>query len=665
MAGRVISAVLKFKDQNFSSGLRRANREAGEFGRYMQQAQNGVENFNKRASSAFKNVGIAAGALVTGAIAGLGTAVASTVVGMESSFSKLAAQTGASGEELEKYKDIATEAFSQGFGESISEVADSVGRLSNMFGELSDADLNTVTQGSFTIAKTFNQEATEVGRAVNALMTNFEGLSASDATDLITVSFQKTGDYANDLLDTFSEYSGYFADVGMSAEQFTSTLINGAESGAWNIDKVGDAVKEFGILSIDGSKTTIDGFKAIGLNADDMASKIAQGGDTANQAYMATVAGLANMDNEVERNKAGVALFGTTWEDLRDDVVLSMTDSTNAVEGYQGATENALNTLNSGPIARMKNAWRDLVTQLSDNASGTSFLDSVASAAEKAVPIVLDLADKAVDFAKVIKDNWGPISNFILPAVAAFASFKLAMTGMTIISTIAKGFTVFTTALKLGTAAQVAFAAVSAVSPLTWIALAIGAVVAVGVLLWKNWDTIKIKAEELWAKTKEVFGNVYDWGAEKISGVTDFFGGLVDKVGEFIGKITNFKLPDWVSSIGSTIGNAASKVKGWFGGESYAVGSNRITHDQVAQIHKDEMIIPARQAQKVRAMGGNIDNIDKLINKPAQSVPVASTTTNNQTSSPVIHMHVNANQLSYDDVVYRLSKDIKLALSNM
>ena len=102
-----------------------------------------------------------------------------------------------------------------------------------------------------------------------------------------------------------------------------------------------------------------------------------------------------------------------------------------------------------------------------------------------------------------------------------------------------------------------------------------------------------------------------------------------------------------------------------FLGNSYAVGSNRIQRDEMAQIHKDEMIIPARQAEKVRQAGGTIDNIDKLINKPAQAVPVASSTTNNQTSSPVIHMTVNANQLSYDDVVYRLSKDIKLALSNM
>lgn len=662
MASRVISAVLKFTDQNFSSGLRQANREAGEFGRYMQQAQNSVENFNTRASNAFRNIGVAAGALASGAIAGLGVAVGTTMVEMEESFAKLAAQTGASGEELEKYKDIATETFSQGLGESVSEVADAVGRLSNMFGDLSTNDLSTVTEGTFTIAKTFNQEATEVGRAVNALMKNFDGLSASDATDLVTVSFQKTGDYANDLLDTFSEYSGYFADIGMSAEQFTSTLINGAEAGAFNIDKVGDAVKEFGILSIDGSKSTAEGFKAIGLNADDMASKIAQGGETANQAYMATIAGLANMDDEVARNKAGVALFGTQWEDLRDDVVLSMSDSTSAVEGYQGATQNALDTLNSGSIARIKNAWRDLVTQLSSSGSGTGFLDSVASAAEKAVPVIVDLANKAVNFANVIKNNWGPISTVLAAATAGLVAFKVGMAAMNIINTVVGFIKAFRAATVAGTAAQWAMNVALSANPIGIVIGLLAGLVAAGVALYMNWDTVKAKAGELWSKVQDVFGKVYDWGAKKIGGVTSFFSGLVDKVGEFIGKITNFKLPDWVSNIGSTIGNAASKIGNLL--PSFDVGTNRVASDMTANIHKDEMIIPARQAQKVRAAGGNIDNIDKLINKPGQAVPVA-TTTNNRTTTPVINMTVNANQLSYNDVVNRLSKDIKLALSNM
>lgn len=666
MASRVISAVLKFKDQNFSTGLKKANKEAGEFGRYMQQAQNKVENFNTAAKNTFKAIGVAAGALAAGGIATLGASVASTVVEMESAYAKLSAQTGAVGHELEEYKAIAEDVFTKGFGESISEASNAVGRFANMFQDLDYGELSTVTEGSFTIAKTFDQEATEVGRAVKAMLTNFDELGASDATDLLTVAFRETGDYANDLLDTVSEYSGYFKDIGMTGEQFTNMLIKGTKAGAWNIDKVGDAVKEFSILSIDGSKKTAEGFKAIGLNADEMASKIAQGGETANQAYMATVAGLANMDDEVARNQAGVALFGTMWEDLRDDVVLAMSDSTDALGDYKGATEDALNTLNSGPIVRMKNAWRDLITQLSGGAesgAGKSFLDGLADAAENAVPVVLDLADKAMSFANTIRDNWGPISSTVLAAGAAIGTFKLAMAGMTIVSTVAGFISTFRAALAAGTVAQWAMNTAMLASPFTWVALGLAAVVAAGVLLWKNWDTVKAKATELWEKVKEVFGGIYDWGVQKLQPVTDFFSGLKDKFDSFRKAITNFKLPDWVTSIGSTISGATNKVKGWFGG-SYDVGSNRITHDQIAQVHKDEMIIPARQAQKVRQAGGTIDNIDKLITgKGTQSTVVTTTQTS---SSPSFgQLVINAKGLTVAEVLQELVPQLKLALANM
>ena len=76
------------------------------------------------------------------------------------------------------------------------------------------------------------------------------------------------------------------------------------------MDKVGDAVKEFGIRAIDGSKGTKEGFDAIGLNADEMAEKFTAGGETANNAFAATIAGLAAMKNPVEQNAAGVALLG-------------------------------------------------------------------------------------------------------------------------------------------------------------------------------------------------------------------------------------------------------------------------------------------------------------------------------------------------------------------
>lgn len=64
-----------------------------------------------------------------------------------------------------------------------------------------------------------------------------------------------------------------------------------------------------------------------------------------------------------------------------------------------------------------------------------------------------------------------------------------------------------TTAL---TAAQWALNAAFVATPIGWIVLGLGAVVAAGVALYKNWDTIKQYAGQLWTKVKETFGGIKD-----------------------------------------------------------------------------------------------------------------------------------------------------------
>ncbi|MFQ7715996.1 MAG: hypothetical protein ACLRIT_05410 [Blautia sp.] len=51
-----------------------------------------------------------------------------------------------------------------------------------------------------------------------------------------------------------------------------------AQNGAFDLDGIGDAVKEFSIRAIDGSDTTKQGFEALGMNADEMAQKFGAGG---------------------------------------------------------------------------------------------------------------------------------------------------------------------------------------------------------------------------------------------------------------------------------------------------------------------------------------------------------------------------------------------------
>jgi len=59
--------------------------------------------------------------------------------------------------------------------------------------------------------------------------------------------------------------------------------------------------------------------------------------------------------------------------------------------------------------------------------------------------------------------------------------------------------------------------------PIGLIVLGIAALIAIGVLLYKNWDTIKVKATELWGKIGEVWDNIKKKTSDVWNGILDFF----------------------------------------------------------------------------------------------------------------------------------------------
>lgn len=230
MGSRVISTVLKLKDQNFSSGLRQANKDAGEFGRYMQVAQNKAETFAKKVNSSFKAIGKGA---LTGAIAGvaaLGVNVAKTIVDMDSSFSKLQAQTGATSEEMKLYKSAAKDAFSSGYGESLDEVANAVSRIKQNIHGLNDGELANVTKSAMLLAQTFESDVNEVTRGANNMMEAF-GISSQKAFDLFTAGGQRGLNFSNEMFDNAAEYASLFGQMGYSAEEYFGILERGSKNG--------------------------------------------------------------------------------------------------------------------------------------------------------------------------------------------------------------------------------------------------------------------------------------------------------------------------------------------------------------------------------------------------------------------------------------------------
>ena len=282
----------------------------------------------KALSAGFK-VGVAATGAFTTALVKIGTEY-------QAATGQISAATGATGAELESLQGVMENVYGNNYGDSMADVADAVATVSQQMKGLSDGELQSVTEGAFALRDVFQYDVAESVRAANALVNNF-GISGDDAMNLIASGAQNGLDFSGELLDTISEYSGQFAKVGIDADQMFQIMQAGADSGAWNLDKVGDAIKEMSIRVVDGSETTAAGFQAIGMDADIMAQKFATGGETAQQAFQETIQALAGMEDPVQQNIAGVNLFGTMWEDLGPEVVTQLASITD--EAYAAGDE--------------------------------------------------------------------------------------------------------------------------------------------------------------------------------------------------------------------------------------------------------------------------------------------------------------------------------------
>lgn len=284
------------------------------------------ESFASKLGGVFSKVG--KGALVLGgtlatAATTIGGLAINTQKNMDQAMNSFIAQTGIAKNESAEWKKALEDIYKGNYGESFEDIANSMALASQELYEFDSSQIKAVTENALALRDTFGVEVNESIRASKALITQF-GISADEAYNLMAQGAQNGLDFSGELVDNINEYSVQFGKLDLSAEDMFNIFQSGADAGAWNLDKIGDAVKEFSIRAIDGSNTTIEGFTKLGLNSDEMAKKFAAGGDTAKKAFYETIDAIKAMDDPVQQSIVGVDLFGTMWEDLGPEVVTQL-----------------------------------------------------------------------------------------------------------------------------------------------------------------------------------------------------------------------------------------------------------------------------------------------------------------------------------------------------
>lgn len=461
---------------------------------------------------------------------------------------QVAASTGAAGKELEGLRDVMEDVYAANYGDSVADVGDAVAMVNRNMANLDQNGLTAATEGALALRDAFEYDVAESTRAAEAIRKNF-GSSAEEAFSLIAAGAQNGLDYSGELIDTINEYSSQFAKLGFDADGMFNILQAGADGTAWNLDKVGDAIKEFSIRAIDGSDSTVEAFTSLGYNAENIMATFAAGGEGANKAFFDVINTLMAVDDQVERDAMGVALFGTMWEDLGTEAMEAMAGASKAAYDTEGALEKINQVKYNDLDSAIQGIGRQMEVALLPAADAVyqSLMDSmpeITEAMEEVSPVIAEIAGDFADWAggaisdglPVLVDgirdfaDWAgkayekvkPFLSFLWEhkgtVLAVAAALRVLGPAIGAVTTAMNAFKTAKTFMALlqssGKIAQVTAAFQRFGSILTGPLGIIIAVAGAIALLYKNWDTVKAwlvnfgnTVNQIWTNFSNMVGN--------------------------------------------------------------------------------------------------------------------------------------------------------------
>lgn len=518
---------------NFKSSFTVANKSVGALSKKIEELNELNARMKDQARTGLGQIG-AVGATAGAAVGLMAKSGNDYVVALN----QMQAQTGATDAEMKELSKSARELYKSGKGESFDAVTSAMVNLRQASG-LSGEALKEATGNALTLGKTFGFEVNESTRAATQLMKQF-GVDADTAYGLIAAGAQKGANKNDDLLDTFNEYSVHYKTLGFSAEQMTQHLIKGAEDGAFSIDKVGDAMKEFNIRSKDGSKSSMEAFASLGINGEKATAMFAAGGEQAQDAFFKTVEALNKLEDPVARNAAGVALFGTQFEDLEAgalDTFLSMKNASIDAQGTLKGIESVVGKDLGTALSKVKREFGDALLPATEGMATalTAQMPAIQAAMAQLSPVIAQ-AGNAFAAVKLAPAVISPVislyTNILkvqkamagMRASAALTNTSMSASGkaMSSLSTVAGGTT---GKLKGMRGAMALLNTAMRANPVGAVITAFGLLVTAGVALYQNWDVIKKKVKELWSWVSDFFGKIGDKISKAWDKAKGFFSG--------------------------------------------------------------------------------------------------------------------------------------------
>lgn len=204
---------------------------------------------------------------------------------------------------------------------------------------------------------------------------------------------------------------------------------------------------------------------------------------------------LGNIENETERDQKAMELFGKSAMEMAGIV-----DDGGAALKQLGEEAEATGNILSKDAVEDAVAFNDQIDELKGKAT-QAFFSAGAALADTLVPALETLVDVITGVLSWFGNLDGGTQAFILTILGLVAAISP-------IAGIISGITAMAGALNV--------AMLPMIGTIGGIVLAIAAVVAAGVALYQNWDTIKQKAAELWQNITDKFDAIKTSIGEKI-----------------------------------------------------------------------------------------------------------------------------------------------------
>lgn len=350
------------------------------------------------------------------------------------------------------------------------------------------------------VLKAAGSKIQEFGGKVEEAGKKLSGISAGAAaigTGLLKMGYDAVK--SADEINTLSKQTGISTDE-LQKMKYASDLVD------VSLDSMTGALRKMKAKMDPTNKT----FASLGVSVLDANDQLRNATDV----FYDTIAALSQIENETERDQLAMDLFGKSADELAGII----DDGGAALQDYGQQAED-MGLILSGDTLNALNETNDTIDKVKMQVSGT-MAQIGADVASVLAPVLEKAAELIGKITAKLRELSPEQTETILKVVGIVAAIApVLIIGGKLISGIGAVVS------ALGTVIGVLG------GPLT---LAIGAVIAIGVLLYKNWD-----------KIKETAANVASWVSEKWTMLKEKVSGAIDAVKEkienFKQKLTNFK----------------------------------------------------------------------------------------------------------------------------